>query len=92
MKTKQLPKGWKEVKHFDENTLLGLYNDDFTCAAIKEIPEYEFEFIVEGSSMTYKINGATILEATDTDLAWGTCGVRLDYGDMSVDYVRISDV
>lgn len=54
--------------------------------------EYFFQFQIEGNVLTYKVNGEVVLQTTDDDLDWGTTGVRFDYSDAVVDYLRVSAI
>lgn len=54
--------------------------------------EYFFQFEVNGNLLTYKINGKPLLQVTDNDLEWGTTGLRFDYADAVIDYLRIASV
>lgn len=54
--------------------------------------EHVLDFKVNGNVLTYYIDGNMILETTDDSLSWGTSGVRLDYCDVYIDYVKIMDV
>lgn len=54
--------------------------------------EHVFAFEVEGSNLKFFVDGVLEIEATDTDLTWGTHGVRMDYSDTYVDYLKVTDV
>lgn len=54
--------------------------------------EYYFQFQVEGNTLTYKINGKIVLQTDDSELEWGTTGLRFDYADAVVDYLRVSAI
>jgi hypothetical protein len=54
--------------------------------------EYVMAFEVEGTDLRYFIDGKLALTASDNDLSWGTSGVRFDYSDTFVDYIKVNDV
>jgi len=54
--------------------------------------EYTLAFEVEGPNLRYYIDNNLIAETTDTDLAWGTTGVRMDYSDSYVDYLKVESL
>ena len=54
--------------------------------------EYVMAFEIEGNNMRFYIDGILQLTAVDSDLTWGTSGVRCDYSDVYFDYIKISDV
>lgn len=54
--------------------------------------EYVMAFEVEGNNLRYYIDGVLRLKAVDGDLKWGTSGIRLDYSDTYVDYIKVNDV
>jgi hypothetical protein len=63
-----------------------------TYGDVKLGEEYFFQFQVNGPTLTYKINGEVVLEVNDKDLQWGTTGIRTDYSDSNIDYIRVGDV
>ena len=54
--------------------------------------EYTLAFEADGDRLTFYIDNKQVLTTTDKDLDWGTTGVRLDYADSYVDYVKIEKV
>lgn len=54
--------------------------------------EYVLSLECEGNALRFFIDGNLILEGTDGDLGWGTIGVRMDYSDSYIDYIKVSDV
>ena len=54
--------------------------------------EYVMTFEIEGKNMRFFIDGVLQLTAVDSDLTWGTSGVRFDYSDVYLDYIKISDI
>lgn len=54
--------------------------------------EHILSFEINGNLLSYFIDGQLVLQTTDTDLKWGTSGVRLDYCDVYLDYLKIMDV
>lgn len=47
---------------------------------------------INGSILSYFIDGNLVLQVTDKDLEWGTAGIRMDYSDSYIDYLKIADV
>ena len=54
--------------------------------------EYVLAIEVDGSSLRFFIDGKQVLAAFDSDLTWGTSGIRLDYSDSYVDFIKVNDV
>ena len=44
-----------------------------------------------GTNLTLYVDGNVELSVTDTDLSWGTTGVRLDYADVYLDDWTFTD-
>lgn len=51
---------------------------------------YKLQFTTKGTNLAFYINGVKELSVDDSDLSWGTTGVRLDYTDCYVEYLRMT--
>ena len=51
---------------------------------------YKLQFTARGTNLSFFVNGSRVLSADDTDLAWGTTGVRLDYTDCYIESLRMT--
>ena len=51
---------------------------------------YLLQFTVKGDTLSFFVNGLKKASVTDSNLVWGTSGVRLDYCDCYVEYVRMT--
>lgn len=54
--------------------------------------EHLMIFQVEGDLLSYYIDGKLVAQAKDSDLKWGTAGIRTDYSDCYIDYFKINSV
>lgn len=54
--------------------------------------EHLMSLEINGSLLSYFIDGNLVLQAQDKDLDWGTSGIRCDYSDTCIDYIKISSV
>jgi hypothetical protein len=51
---------------------------------------YKLQFTVKNDSLSLYVNGSKKLTVNDSNLTWGTSGLRLDYCDCYVEYLRMT--
>lgn len=58
---------------------------DYSDGTVNTGVWYDLEFEAVGSNLTLYVNGQQELSVTDSDLSWGSTGIRLDYSDVYID-------
>lgn len=62
-----------------------LASADYSGGSVDVNTWYDLSFEAEGTDLTLSVNGQPELTVSDSDLSWGSTGVRLDYVDVYVD-------
>ena len=64
---------------------------EFSGGSVTTGEWYDIEFEASGTDLNLYVDGNLELSVTDTDLSWGTTGIRLDYADVYLDDWTFTD-